>query len=203
MLIGINDNTHNILNDMAEGAIKNILSSTPIFGMILSVYETNQNRRQKEFITELDQRVSKLEKDQVDYLYLKSEECYDLFNKAHRIRLQHRSKLKAKIICNMLVESVSKNRDPRFDTNIKEIFLSLLADMIDAEIEFLSNFITEEHKPQSRIDLYKENNNKAVAVDILYMRGILKDSDTWDQQIEISKLGQEFVEYLRVLARQD
>lgn len=136
--------------------------------------------------------------------YLKSEEFYDLFQKGFRIFLQHRSKMKAKFILNLISESTSKDRDIRFNTDLKEIFLTLIDQMSDDEQIFLSNFSKGKFQGKSRMDILQEKNvSQNIAMNGLFAKRILEDDDTWQNHFGISALGQEFMEYIKILANQD
>lgn len=203
MLVGINKSTQNKLEGATQGAFKSLFSLIPPFSIALGAWEGYQDARLTELINELTDRVSRIENDNIDFEYIESEECYDLIQKGLKIRLQHRSKLKAKFICNMIVESVSKNRDPRFSTSLKESFLALLDEMSDLEQEFLRDFNKGEYEQKSRNDVYKEKDaSAAIALDGLYRLEILRDADTWQKWIEVSALGREFIEYIKILSHQ-
>jgi len=57
------------------------------------------------------------------FTFNESEEFYDLIQKCFKIRMQNRSKLKAKFILNLITDSLYKEQDYRFNTDMKETFL--------------------------------------------------------------------------------
>lgn len=202
MLVGLNKNVQNRLVGSAEGVFKSLFSLIPLFSVILGAWDGYQNARSAEFVQELSERIALIEQGKIDDTYIQSEEFYDLIQKSFQIRLQHRSKLKAKFIVNLIIESMHKERDPRFDTDMKETFLSLLDGMSDLEQIFLSEFAKGKYKDKSRNDVYQNSDDsRAIALDALYTKGILKDADTWEKAIEVSMLGREFIEYITILSR--
>ena len=202
MLIGLSKNTQNRLEGLAEGAFKTLFSSIPFVNIVLGAWEGYQDARFAEFMEGLSERLALIEQNIFDVKYIESEEFYDLIQKCFQIRLQHRSKWKAKFLVNLIIESVHKERDLNFDTGIKETFLSLLDGMSDLEQIFLSDFAKGMYKNMSRSDVYQNQDGfKAIALDALYTNGVLKDADTWDKEIEVSMLGREFIKYITILSR--
>jgi len=202
MLVGLNKSTQNSLVGLTEGAFKSLFSLIPPFSIVLGAWDGYQSARFKEFVEQLSEKIALLEQDKIDFPYIESEEFYDLIQKCFKIRLQHRSKLKAKFILNLITESLHKERDLRFDTSIKESFLSLLDEMSDLELIFLSDFAKGEYEGKSRSDVYQsKNGSQAIALDALYAKEILKDADTWEKAIEISMLGREFIDYVTLLSK--
>lgn len=205
MLVGIGQKNQNKLEGIAEGAFKGLVSLLPpVFGIALGAWDGYSNARWVEFIEELTYKVSRIEEKKIDFEYIKSEEFYDLFQKSCKVRLQHRSKLKAKFILDMITESISKDCDLRFNTNLKERFLVLIDDMSDVELLVFSDFAKHEYAQKSRADVYNEKDKPTtIALDELYAKEMLKDADTWDKHIELSALGKEFFEYISILSNQD
>lgn len=204
MLEGISEDIQNKLEGLAEGALKSLFSLIPPFAIVLGAWDGYKSARLVEFVEELSNKISRIDEDKIDAAYIESEEFYDLFQKCLRVRLQHRSKLKAKFILGLITESVSKDRNQRFNTSIKESFLTLLDEMSDVEQVFLSDFAKGEYKKKSRRDVYQgKDPYTAIALDALYTKGILKDADTWEKCIEISALGREFIEYITILGNQN
>lgn len=202
MLEGLSKSTQNKLKGTAEGAFKSLFSLIPPFSLALGAWDGYQNARAIELMEELLEKIARIDDKKIDAAYIESEEFYDLIQKSFKIRMQHRSKLKAKFVINLITESVCKDRDSRFNTSIKETFLVLLDGMSDIELIFLSDFAKGEYFEKSRRDVYQGDNDKSIALDVLYTKGILKDADTWVKHIDVTKLGQEFIEYIKILSKQ-
>lgn len=56
--------------------------------------------------------------------------------------------------------------------------MSLLDEILDLELIFLSDFAKGEYEGKSRSDVYQsKNGSQAIALDALYAKEILKDAD--------------------------
>lgn len=204
MLVGLSKESKKILADVSLGALQSIFCLIPGCSAFLGAWEGYQKNRLEEFVNELSKIVEGIEENKLDVRYIESEEFFDLIQKCFRIRMQHRSKLKAKYINNMLKESISIDRDIHFDTSIKEVFLTMLEQMSDAEQLFLSSFANGDYKNKSREDIYQQNvTQNSIALDLLYAKGILKDEDTWVKYIKGSILCDEFIAYIQALAKHE
>lgn len=189
---------------IAGGSFKGMVSNILFIGPILAgAWEGYCNYKLEDTIQELSKRLEKLGEEKIDKDFLVSEEFVDLFQKAVRIRLQHRSELKAKFIYGLLGESLELNHDPRFTTNIKELFLTILEQLSDEEILFLYEFSKGTYNGKSTDDVYKMTNNEGIAMDSLLAKRIIREESTWEKHLIESSFGHEFMEYLKLLAKKD
>ena len=190
-----------IVKGVATGCLKGLLSSTPYVGTsIVGVWDECWNSRIQDAITKLSEALDKIEEQKIDQEFIRSEEFIDLFYKAIRIRVQSRSKQKAKFIQGLLIESMQKNRDARFSISLKESFLSILDQLTEEEIQFLYDFSADKYFRKSKDDIYGMGDHYAIALDGLFSRGILREKSSWDQYVRESMLGREFIEYTKILA---
>lgn len=186
------------------GAFKGLISSIPfIGGPIIGAWEGYRDSRIDDTIKTLSSDIKKLGKEKIDMDYIESEEFIDLLNNSYRTRLQHRSKEKAKFICGLLIESVRKDRDKNFSTELKEKFLYILEKLSDEDMIFLNDFINEKYKEKSLDDIYQLGIKESIAIDSLLANNLLRQDSTWDQHVVETALGRKFIDYLKILARED
>ncbi len=202
-LAEVSDSVERSLKSVAIGCFKTVLLlKYPFLAIPLAAWEGYQSNRTSEFIKELDEKIAEIEFRKIDEEYIKSEEFFDLIQRGLKIRMQHRSKEKAKFIVNLLSESMSIDRDRRFSTDIKEAFLLMIDGMSNEELVFLRDFAQDKYKGKSRDNIYQEGDGQSIAMDALYAKGILRDEDTWEKHLTVSMLGREFIEYVKILGRQ-
>jgi len=183
------------------GAFKGLLSSIPFVGSpIVGAWDSYWNSRFQETVEQLSVAVEKLGEEKLDKQYVESEEYVDLFHAALRSRLQSRSQAKAKFILGMLVESMQKDRDARFQTSDKELFLFILDRLTEKEMDFLYRFSQGEYRGKSKNDIYQSGDELGLAVDGLLTNGVIREDDTWEKHLVESMRGREFIAYLKVLA---
>lgn len=198
-----NQNT-NTLKNAVIGATKGLFSSIPIIGsIIIGAYDGCLSSRHADFIEQLSNRINSLQNEKIDMEYLKSEDFQDLLMKGYNLRMEHRSKLKAKFIYGTLIESLCKDRDHRFSTSLKESFLAILDQLTDEELEFLSEFVEGQYREKSENDIYQMGLRNGIAIDGLLAKRILKPQDSWNQHIQLTIFGREFIAYIKLLAQQD
>lgn len=192
------------IKQAAIGAIKGLISSIPLVGgPIIGAWDGFGSSRLDDTIKQLSTRIEKLGEEKIDMTFVKSEEFIDLLHKGLRIRLQHRSKQKAKFIYGMLIESISQDRDLRFSTALKESFLSILDQLSDEEMIFLHDFSHGKYTGKSQDDIYQIGDKEGIAMDGLLAKRILRIDSTWEQNIAESMIGREFITYLKLLAYED
>lgn len=172
----------------------------PLVNIMIGAYDGRLTQRQAEFDKEISERISKIEESKVDRLFIESEEYFDLCLRAKNSWMKTRCKKKAMFIAGMLVESLLIDRDARFSTALKEIFLSKLDLLTDDEMSFLRDFLEGAYENKSKDDIYKIGDVKiAVALEGLLGNSILREADTWEKHIKESMLGKEFVAYTKLL----
>lgn len=185
------------------GALKG-LASIPIIGtVIIGAWDGYWDSRMEDTVNRLSQAIKEMDESKVDKDFLASEEGLDLFRKALHIRMLSRSQLKAKFILGLLRESLHKDRDKRFNTSLKEVFLSIIGQLTDEDMIFLQEFCEGKYDQKSRTDIYEIGRDKGVALDHLLSPNLLREDDTWEKHIVKSVLGEEFLAYLQVLAKEE
>lgn len=194
----------NHVKQACNGLFKGLIASIPFIGSpITGAWDGYWGSRLEETVELLTAAVDKLGEEKIDTQYVTSEEYLDLFTLALRTRMQSRSKQKAKFILGMLIESMQKNRDERFQISEKESFLFLLDRLTEREMDFLYRFSKGEYSGKSKNDIYQSGDDLALAVDGLLTNGILREEDTWQKHLAESMRGREFVAYLKILAEAD
>lgn len=189
------------LKQAAIGACKGLLSSIPYVGSpIVGTWDSYWNSRFQETVKKLSTAVEQLGEEKIDKQYIESEEYLDLFHAALRCRLQSRSQTKAKFILGMLVESMQKDRNARFQTSDKESFLFILDRLTEKEMDFLYHFSQGEYQGKSKNDIYQSSDELGLAVDGLLTNGVIREDDTWEKHLVESMRGREFIAYLKMLA---
>ncbi len=184
-----------------RGAFKGFLSSVPFVGSsIIGAWDSYWNSRFQETVEQLSKAVEKIGEEKIDKQYVESEEFIDLFHAAILSRLQSRSQKKAKFILGMLVESMQKDRDARFQTSDKESFLFILGRLTEREMDFLSRFSQGEYRGKSKNDIYQISEELGFAIDGLLINGIIREDGTWEKHLIESMLGRKFIAYLKTLA---
>ena len=119
-----------------NGIIKGLFASIPFIGSsIVGALDGYWSSRFEETVEHLTTAVIRLAEEKIDKQYIESKEYLDLLTLALRIRMQSRSRQKAKFILGMLLESMQKNRDERFQTSDKESFVQLLDRLSEREKE--------------------------------------------------------------------
>jgi len=105
----------------------------------------------------------------------------------------------------MITESIQENRNLRFDTSIKMSFISLLDQLSEEELIFLSKFSKGEYQQKSKNDIYQGGDNKmAIALDCLLAKGLLREGEsTRNYCLCVTMLGREFIAYVEMLAEQN
>ncbi len=183
------------------GSIKGLLSELPYIGpAVIGAWDGYHASRQDEFVNELSEQLKNLDDKKVDQDYIHSEEFYDLFYKALRIRCLHRSKIKARFILGLVLNSVTNDRDREISTSLKEQFLSILDPLSDEEMKLLYDFSTGEYTRTTKEQFYEKA--KGVEIDGLIAKSILAVDATWDQCIILTAFGKKFVDYMCVLAKE-
>lgn len=99
---------------LGKGAIVGACLSHPLGNIILTVMSGISSFRIEDFINQLCDRIKKLEESKIDFDYLKSDEYCDMLIRAMRVRVQNRSKIKAKIVYQILIESMTIERNTNF-----------------------------------------------------------------------------------------
>jgi len=195
------------IKEAIKGSFKGGLSSVlafifPVIGnTIIGAWDGYWNSRKQEAIDQIASAIIKLGEDKIDKEYVLTEEFMDLFNQSLRIRIQSRSHQKAQFILGMLVETMQKDRNIKFSTSIKETFLSILDQLTEEEMIFLSCFSKGDYIEKSKSDIYQIcDDTQGIAVDSLIAKGILREDDTWAKHVVKSKLGEKFLSYLIELA---
>lgn len=191
------------LKQAAIGGFKGLIASIPYIGSpAMEAWDGYWNSRLQDTVDQLSAAIIRIDEEKIDKEYIESEECADLFYIAFRIRMQSRSEKKAKFILGMLLESVQKNRDIRFQTSQKESFLFILDQLTEEEMDFLFHFSQGVYNQKSKNDIYQIGDNRqGIAVDSLLSKGILREDNTWSKHLAESMLGREFIAYVKILAK--
>lgn len=180
------------------------VSLIPIIGPhIAALWNGYCNSRMEDTVNRLSQAIKEMDESKVDKDFLASEEGLDLFRKALHIRMLSRSQQKAKFILGLLRESLHKDRDKRFTTSLKEVFLSIIEQLTDEDMLFLQEFCEGKYDQKTRTNIYEIGRDKGVALDHLLSEILLREDDTWEKHIVKSVLGEEFLAYLQVLAKEE
>ncbi len=197
--------TKKLVKGTVLGMVQGLLSQVPYFGpAVTGAWQGYSDARDQDLMNQFKNRIEALESTNVDTDYIASEEYYDLFLRCVRIHRLHRSQEKARVILNVLLESLKTDRDERFNISLKEIFLDRLDLMTDQEMEFLRAYNRGEYTAKSKNDIYQGGNDQAaVALDALIAKGILREEDTWEKKVVDSMLGREFIAYLKHISQDE
>lgn len=186
------------------GASKAILSSIPILGVCFGALDGYCGSRLEDTVEKLTRAIAAIDESKIDKEYIASEEFLDLIYKSLRIRAFSRSQEKVKFIIGLIVDSLQKDRDLRFSTSLKEFFLSILDQLTESELIFLFDFSNGKYSQKSKSDIYKmEDPTLGIVLDRLLCLGLLTEEDTWQKHVIGSKFGNEFLDYVRILAKND
>lgn len=158
---------------LVKGAIVGVCLSHPLGNIILTVMSEISSFRIEDFTNQLCDRIKNLEESKIDFDYLKSDEYHDMFIRAMRVRVQNRSKIKAKIVYQILIESMKIERNTNFSTDEKVRFLDILNKLIDREIYFLEDFIKGRFQEKTREEIYQMGDSEALSLDGLINHGLL------------------------------
>ncbi len=190
------------VQEQVAGAFKGLIASVPCIGSpLIGAWEGYHSARMKDAINSLSERVEKLGAEKIDYGYIESEEFVDLFFKILRAIQQSRSRKKAKLFESFLIESMGQDRNLQYSIELKEIFVATLSGLSDTAIEALYLFSKGRFSQKGRESVYQMGDtSQAIAVDELFANGILMREGPWNPPIVASKLGQELIAYLNVLA---
>ena len=190
----------NHLISAGAGSIKGIISGLPYIGpAVIGAWDGYCASRQNEFINELSEQLNNLDNKKVDQDYIDSEEFYDFFHRALRTRCLHRSKIKARFILGLVLNSVTNDRDREVSTSLKEQFLSILDQLSDEEMKLLYDFSEGKYTSTTKEQFYKKA--KGVEIDGLIAKSILTVNAAWDQCIILTAFGEKFISYMRILAK--
>ena len=193
----INNKSH--LMEAGAGSIKSLLSTLSWIGpAAIGAWDGYRGSRLNEFINELSERLNKLDEMKVDKDYIQSEEFYDLFHKALRTIASHRSKIKARFILGLIIESVRNDKDRDFTISQKESFITILDQLSDEEMKLLYNFCAGKYPNMTKDKFYEKA--KGFEIDGLMAKGILAPG--WDQRLRETALGKKFIDYMRILAKE-
>ncbi len=183
------------------GSIKGLLSELPYIGPpVIGAWDGFHASRLDEFVNELSEQLKNLADKKVDQDYIHSEEFYDLFYQALRMISLHRSKIKARFILGLVLDSITNDRDREISTSLKEQFLSILNQLSDEEMALLYDFSAGKYTRTTDKEQFYEK-AKGVEIDGLIAKSILAVDATWDQCIILTAFGKKFVDYMCVLAK--
>ncbi len=201
-LEGIDDTQ--LLSYGVVGVIKQAIGAMPIVGgIVLGMLDEVEKLRAQQMMDELSEEIQILGRDKINLSFIESEEFLDLFCRVLRARTRHRSKVKAKLFIKLLSESMQNKRDARFGVEIKETFVSLIDQMSDDEIFFLSDFAKGIYDGKTKDSVYQlGDKSKSIALDALLGKRILSNDESWDQDIRASMLGKELIAYIQILAHE-
>lgn len=186
-----------------NSSIKALVSCVPVISLILAARDGYQSSRSEDAINELSEKVLNMKQEKIDKEYIESEEFFDLFSKAMRIRLQSRSKEKARFIVGLLVESMRKDRNKVFSGSLKDLFLSILDQLSNEEMIFLHDFSQGSYHQKPKGDIYQMSEGQGLAMDLLIAKGILTQDSTWDQYVIATTFGKKFIDYIKFLAQEN
>lgn len=145
---------------------------------ILTLMSEISSCRIEDFIDQLCKRIKNLEESKIDFDYLKSDEYHDILIHGMRVRTENRSKIKAELLYQILIESIAIERNTSFSADEKVRFLDILNKLIDIEIKFLDDFIKGSFQEKTREQIYQMGNYQALGLDGLINHGLLRIKNT-------------------------
>jgi len=192
-----------LVTDSLNGVIIQAIGNVPfIGGIIQGVLSGIEQKRAREFIHGMVERVNRIDSQKVDEEYVKSEEFIDLLSQAIRARIRHRSKEKAEVLLRLINDSICLDRSRRYEADFKETFIWIIDQLTQSEMIFLADFSKGVYQEKCKSDVYKsERKSDSIALDGLVSKGLLGDDDTWDKHVKATSLGEEFLDYLKYLDR--
>lgn len=152
---------------------------------------------------QLSHMVNEIKEEKIDKEQIIGEAFIDFLNRALEVLLHSSSEKKVKIILNMIIESVKKDRDLRFSYELKENFLFILEKLTDYEIDFLCEFAQYKYIHLSTKDIYELSDQHGIAMDGLILKGILQKQNRLTKPIELSMRGIEFIRYFAILVHKE
>lgn len=190
-----------LLADGFNGTITQGIDNVPIIGgFIRGVLNGIEQKRLEEFINNILLKIQQIGRDKLDLKYIQSDEFHDLIALATRIRIYHRCMEKAKILTQIITDSIHIDRSKQFQTDFKESFINLINLLSLDEMNFLSAFTKSLFAEKSREDFYKSPNTALpIALDGLISKGLFCEDDTWNKHVIMTKLGEKFIDYLQYL----
>lgn len=184
--------------------IKDLISKIPHIGLpIAEAWSKYLDLRMEKTVMQLSHMVNEIKEEKIDKEQIIGEAFIDFLNRALGVLLHSSSEKKVKIILNMIIESVKKDRDLRFSYELKENFLFILEKLTDYEIDFLCEFAQYKYIHLSTKDIYELSDQHGIAMDGLVLKGILQQQNRLTKPIELSMRGIEFIRYFAILVHKE
>lgn len=161
------------LKALVKGAVVGACLTHPLGNIILTLMSEISSFRIEDFINQVCDRIKNLEESKIDYDYVTSDEFYDILISGMSVRVKNRSKIKAKIVYQILIESITIERNTNFSADEKVRFLDILNKLIDREIYFLEDFIKGRFQEKTREEIYQMGDSEALGLDGLINHGLL------------------------------
>lgn len=197
----------------AETVIRAGVSALPswIGGPLGEVWFGHRDRarlaRVEDFLRELRNQLTHLDRDRVDFAYLKSDEFADLLEavvqRAQRARREDQRSRLSQILCGQMTDPIP--------IDFAELFLDLVMELNASQLQILEGHLScppEHAKPSYRTPRYYGLNQGQYRyyVQVLISRGLLLEQHLPKtgigerhrpfQRLEITELGKEFLKFL-------